>query len=326
MAGKGCFGAALMDEPKLVNELTRSLYEGSEGRLPVTVKCRIGTDSDQPFTKKGYAEMDAEKEYSKLCHFIETVASNGVVKSFDVHARIAVLQKSFSPADNRKVPPLKYDVVQRLVRDYPELSFSINGGIETIDQAKSLLQSTPGLGGIMIGRAWAADPWRFSMADQLLFGDDGPPVARNRLEVLKAYGRHADTEETLWDPVKIRRFIVKAITPLFAGEPNAKRYRVRLDELAGIPKKLQKEGKCLSTQPPISELIINTALECLSEETLLRTPEESFERFLWQEQKEFGSTNAGHAQVAEWQTERKLAEATAADDDAPSYSKTLKGL
>ena len=132
------------------------------------------------------------------------------------------------------------------------------------------------------------------------------------MEVLKAYGRHADQEEALWDPVKIRRFIVKAVTPLFAGEPNAKRYRIRLDQLASIPKNLDKRNKSLDSQPSISELIVNTALECLSEETLLRTPEESYERFLLQQ--------SGKEQVTEWQAQRKATEA--AGDS--SYMNTLK--
>ena len=324
VAGKGCFGAALMDDPSLVRDVTKGIYDGCEGQLPITVKCRIGTDTDQPFTKQGYAQMDPEEEYRKLCNFIETVASNGVVKSFDIHARIAVLTKSFSPADNRKIPPLKYEVIQRLVQDYPEFSFVLNGGIETIAQTQSLLEQSPGLKGVMIGRAWAADPWRFAMADQLLYKEPGPPVAKNRLEVLKEYGRHADLEETLWDPVKIRRFIVKAVVPLFAGEPNSKKYRVTLDELANIPKKLQKEGKSLESQPPISELIVNTAMDCLSEEVLLRTPEESYERFLWQEQKE--SNIAGRSQVSEWQTERKRADAAkeTGEEEMTDASKSLQ--
>lgn len=72
VAGKGCFGAALMDDPKLVSELTQALHDGSEGTLPITVKCRIGTDSQEDFTRASYAEMDPEIEYKRLCNFIET--------------------------------------------------------------------------------------------------------------------------------------------------------------------------------------------------------------------------------------------------------------
>jgi tRNA-dihydrouridine synthase A len=190
---------------KLVADLTRALHEGCEGRLPVTVKCRIGTDSEYGLTKPSYEEMDPEEEYSKLCRFIETVAGDGIVSDFSVHARIAVLGKSFSPADNRKIPPLKYDVVRRLVKDFPQLTFTLNGGINSLPQALSEFDDCPDMKGIMIGRAWAADPWSFAMTDEVLYG--AKPVAENRLQVLQAFGKHADREESVWDPVKIRVFL-----------------------------------------------------------------------------------------------------------------------
>ena len=135
---------------------------------------------------------------------------------------------------------------------------------------------------------------------------------KNRLQILEDYGRHADAEEQASDPVRIRRFIVKAVTPLFTGEPKAKRYRVALDKIAGIPKKLFSEGKNLDDQPPLSELIMNAAMEHLSEETLLRTPQESYDRLQWEEQKRRARDSSGHApSVSEWQSMRKEAEANA---------------
>lgn len=310
VAGKGCFGAALMDDPKLVAELTKALYEGCEEKLPITVKCRIGTDSQEAFTRTSYAEMDPEIEYKRLCNFIETVASNGIVTDFSVHARIAVLQKSFSPADNRKVPPLKYDVVRRLVQDYPEFTFTLNGGVESIYQAQREFEECEGLTGIMIGRSWAADPWSFAMADKLLYNT--PYAPKNRLEVLTEYCKHADAEEKAGDPKNIRRFIVKAITPLFTGEPNAKRYRIALDAIAGIPKKLKAEGKSMEGQPPISELIMNIAHENLSEEVLLRSPEESYERKVFEEKKRLIGVSSSDRSIAvsQWQNDRKEGESS----------------
>ena len=314
VAGKGCFGAALMEDGKLVGELTQALHNGCNGALPITVKCRIGTDMKSPFSKLGYAAIDEEEEYSNLCRFIESVASKGIVTDFSVHARLAVLTKSFSPADNRKVPPLKYNLVRRLVNDYPELTFSLNGGLESIAQAQEEFDASPGLKGVMIGRSWAADPWSFAMADKLLYGEM-TSAATNRLQVLQEYGKHADAEEEVGDPVKIRRFLIKAITPLFAGEVNGKRYRIALDEIAGLPKKLHLQGKSLVGYPPLSELIMNAAMETLSEEALLRSPEESYERLLEQ-----GETNRDgrSANVAEWQELRK--------QQGPSqYEHTLSG-
>ena len=325
VAGKGCFGAALMEEPTLIAELTKALHEGSDGTMPITVKCRIGTDVDQPFTKMGYAaaDMDSDdKEYRKLCHFIETVASNGIVTDFSVHARIAVLQKSFSPADNRKIPPLRYEVVRRLVQDFPDLTFSLNGGIDTISQAQAEFDACPGLAGVMIGRSWAADPWSFAMADQLLYpatsGSTSSPN-NNRLKILQAYGEHADWEEANGDPLKIRRFLTKAVSSLFTGEPNAKRYRIALDEIATLPKKLDAQGKTLEGYPPLSELILNAAYEHLSQEVLLRSPEESYDRKVALEKKN-NDNNSNPGQwseaVAEWQRQRKQE----ADESAASAS------
>lgn len=283
VAGKGCFGAALMDEPSLVAELTSAIHHGVGGRLPVTVKCRIGTDSHETYNKDAYANMDPEVEYGRLCQFIETVAKGGIVTDFQVHARIAVLSKSFSPADNRKVPPLKYDLVRRLVNDYPEFTFSLNGGIKSITEALAEFEQSPRLAGVMVGRAWASSPWDFAMADRLLYGDESTPL--NRLQILEAYGKHADYEESIGDPVKIRRFIVKAVTPLFAGEPRAKRYRIALDEVGGSAKEMHLKGINPKSGPPLSELIMDVATKYLSEETLLRTPEESYERLLYEESK-----------------------------------------
>ena len=304
VAGKGCFGAALMDDPQLVADLTAALHEGCEGRLPITVKCRIGTDSKQAFRSSDYASIDEAEEYANLCRFIETVASNGIVTDFSVHARIAVLQRSFSPADNRKVPPLKYHYIRRLVSDYPHCTFSLNGGIESLDQAKQELAESPGLKGIMIGRSWAADPWGFAMTDRLLYGEDcGPP---HRLAVLEAFGKHADDEEIRNDPVKIRRFIIKAVTPLFAGEANSKRYRIALDEIARQPKQLHLNGKDVGKdQPPLSEQILNAAMTHLSEETLYRSPEESYDRLVYERSKEESGRSTA---IVEWQNTRKAAQ------------------
>jgi tRNA-dihydrouridine synthase A len=302
VAGKGCFGAALMDEPALVAELTHAMYEGAQRQLPVTVKCRIGTDVHEPFHRLTYGQND-EREYERLCRFIETVSANGIVTNFVVHARIAVIRKSFSPADNRSVPPLKYEVVRRLVQEFPHLTFSLNGGITTLAKVREELAATPRLNGVMVGRAWAADPWSFAMADYFLYNDDPPDPKKNRWQILAAYSRYADAEEERGDPTNIRRFITKAISPLFTGEKNAKRFRIALDDISRIPKTLKSQGKSLQGQPPLSELIMNAASQHLSEETLLRTPEESYER-VHRTQKST-SVSGRSASIDEWQEIRK---------------------
>lgn len=310
VAGKGCFGAALMDNPQLVATLVQSMHDGCQGRLPITVKCRIGTDSNHVFYKDAYTNIDEKEEYARLCNFIETVASTGVVTDFTVHARIAVLSRSFSPADNRTIPPLKYKYIRQLVRDYPDLTFSLNGGIENIFQVQEQLEACPGLNGVMVGRGLAADPWSFAMADDLIFNrkchentNDGA-VLSNRLEVLKAYGKHADEEEARGEPSRVRRLLVKAITPLFAGERNGKKYRIALDKVVA----LSRTGTNVEGQTPISELIINCAMDNLSEEALLRSRQDSYElaKATHQETKARDSaTQSRSVVVAEWQELRK---------------------
>jgi tRNA-dihydrouridine synthase A len=280
-----------MSDPGLVAKLASALFEGGNGQFPVSIKCRIGTDdlfssSDSRTTSRsGSHRYDyGEDEYRKLCHFIETVASDGIVRDFTIHARIAVLGKSFSPADNRKIPPLQYGIVRRLARDYPTLRFTLNGGVGTLGEVQDHLEECPELAGVMVGRAWTADPWNFAMADSILYEDHGSDGDKNRWQILQEFAQYADHEESIWDPVKIRRFLVRAVSPLFAGEPNAKKYRIALDEIAGRPKILQAKGRSASSDPPVSSLILNAAQRHLSEETLLRTARESYERRVWLEQ------------------------------------------
>jgi len=297
VAGKGCFGAALMDDATLVKNVVKSMSEGCNNALPITVKCRIGTDTGFQYSKQNYYEQSDEEEYSKLCQFIETVASSDVVTDFQIHARIAVLSKKFSPADNRKVPELKYHYIRKLVEDYPELSFSLNGGIDSLMSVKRELHECKGLKGVMVGRAFAANPWTFAMADHVLNNDNSPiqlvsNKPKNRLELLKAYCQHADMEEEIWGAIKVRRFIVKAISTLFTGEHNSKFYKIALNDIAGLPKKLSLEGKSMEGQPPLSESIMNAALEHLSEEVLLMSPEESLNNLIFEEERQNNARNS----------------------------------
>jgi tRNA-dihydrouridine synthase A len=334
VAGKGCFGAALMDDPDLVRDLVRAMHDGADGQLPVSVKCRIGTDS--PFDKSSgtLRYTYGGDEYQRLCRFIETVAQDGIVTDFGVHARIAVLGKAFSPADNRKIPPLRYDVVHRLVRDYPTLRFTINGGFNSIEHVQNQMEECPNVAGVMVGRAWAADPWSFAMADAILYDDDQQPHGRssdrNRWNILQQFGAYADHEEQIWGSTRIRRFLLRAVSSLFAGEPNAKKYRIALDEIASQTKRMhqqQQQHQSHRMDPLLSELLLEVAQKHLSQETLLRTPRESYEMRLWQDRKDRDTTGVVRTSssisgttlsnnIAEWQLERKSGES--------SYNQTLQ--
>jgi tRNA-dihydrouridine synthase A len=120
VSGKKCFGAALMNDASHVTKLVRVMREGSEGELPISIKCRIGIhdESTAPFSRETYDKLSDEQEYSKLQSFIETIASDGIVDTFIIHARIAVLGGDLSAADNRRIPPLN-----------PDLNFVLKGCI-----------------------------------------------------------------------------------------------------------------------------------------------------------------------------------------------------
>ena len=311
VAGKGCFGAALMQDPILVRQLTSALHDGSMGTIPISVKCRIGTDEGYTFNQKDYlSTINEEREYQSLKQFVEIVASDGIVTDFQIHARIAVLNKNYSPTDNRKVPPLRYEHVRRLAREFPELNISLNGGVETLTGVRTQLELCQSLDGVMVGRGFVANPWSFAMADEVLYSDaskekDQFRRLKHRMELLEQYGIHADYEEGQYEPTKIRRFITKAITQLFAGEHNGKRFRVALDDI----NRMSQKTEVGQNQPSISELILNAATSHLSEEVLYRSPRESYEKMIFEQaaRKQLFVTGVSDSVslVQEWQSTRK---------------------
>ncbi len=146
----GKFGACLMAEPQLVAECVAAMR--AVANIPITVKSRIGID-----------ERDS---YEELTHFIETVSQTGC-ETFIVHARKAWL-KGLSPKENREVPPLRYDVVFNLKKDFPLLEIVINGGITSLEQSLELLQSVDG---VMLGREVYQNPYLLAFVDNILFGE-----------------------------------------------------------------------------------------------------------------------------------------------------------
>lgn len=153
VAGAGCFGAALMLEPILVGEIASEIISATG--LPTTVKCRIGVnDTDS---------------YESLVHFIRTVHEMSGMNHFIVHARKAILNASFSPADNRKIPPLIYPVVYALCKDFPQLQFTVNGGITDFDSIQEHYDN--GVSGVMVGRAVVEDPFYWRRVDSELYGE-----------------------------------------------------------------------------------------------------------------------------------------------------------
>jgi len=149
----GAFGACLMRTPALVADCITAMRESCT--LPITVKCRIGVDDQDP--------------ESDLQIFAEAIAAAGC-RTLIVHARKALLA-GLSPKANREIPPLNHPRVHRLKRDFPHLQIILNGGITTLPQAQTHL---PHLDGIMMGRAAYQNPWQLTQVDQNLF--PAPPL------------------------------------------------------------------------------------------------------------------------------------------------------
>lgn len=189
-----------MLDPERVRDICDSILRnvGPDTNAPeITVKCRIGVDDHD--------------SYEELHHFIMTVASCGV-KHFIVHARKCLL-KGLSTHENRTVPPLKYDFVYRLKTDFPELYFTLNGGVASIQQAKLLLDDT-NIDGVMIGRAAYNTPWNFRDADRLIFGAERNPNLSRR-EIIAKYLDYAEELQAEWgttEPLNGHNYTMRTTT------------------------------------------------------------------------------------------------------------------
>lgn len=199
-------GACLMTEPERVAECVHSMREAVS--IPVTVKHRIGVD-----------EMDAEAD---LTRFVATVAEGGC-RTFIVHARKAWLQ-GLSPKENRNVPPLDHDRVRRLKAEFPHLEIILNGGIESLGQAETLLGDCDG---VMLGRAAYTNPYLLAEVDQRLFGTERP--APTREQVLSAFADYAGTQLARGVSLK---YMTRHILGLYQGCPGGRQFRRVISERA----------------------------------------------------------------------------------------------
>ncbi|MSQ58195.1 MAG: tRNA dihydrouridine(20/20a) synthase DusA [Betaproteobacteria bacterium] len=196
---RGAFGACLMAEPTLVADCVKAMCDSVS--VPVSVKHRLG--------------IDHIEAYEFVRDFVGTVAAAGC-RTFIVHARNAVL-KGLSPKDNRSVPPLKYDYVYRLKREFPELEIVINGGLDTLASAQ---QHLAGVDGVMLGRAAYHHSFLLARLDSLLFPSSAKLPTRD--EVLENMLSYADEERALGTPL---RAITRHLLGLYHGQPGARNIR-----------------------------------------------------------------------------------------------------
>ena len=201
----GTFGAVLMKEPGLVAECCAAMIEATD--VEVTVKCRIGVDDQDPG--------------AVLPDFLSRVSAAGVSR-FAVHARKAWL-KGLSPKENREVPPLEYDLVRQVRGMFPGLHLSINGGIETLDEAVAFLDQ--GFDGVMLGRAAYHRPADIlCAADRRVYGAATDTTPEAAVEAMLPY-----IEEHLVAGGRLHQ-VTRHMLGLFAGRPGARHWRRRLSE------------------------------------------------------------------------------------------------
>lgn len=200
----GRFGACLMADPKLVAECVAAMKQAV--KIPVTVKCRIGID-----------DQDPEVALDTLSRAVIAAGSDALV----VHARKAWLN-GLSPKENRDIPPLDYDRVYRLKAALPDVPVIINGGIATIAAAKQHLAHVDGT---MLGRAAYHEPWRLLSVDPELFGEPAPHTTMH--EAIEAMMPYIERELAAGTRLhSITRHLVGA----FHGVPGARAFRRYLAE------------------------------------------------------------------------------------------------
>jgi len=200
----GRFGACLMREPEVVAECVAAMRQAVS--IPVTVKCRIGVDDQDP--------------EQSLRILIDACAEAGVTV-FAVHARKAWLE-GLSPKENRDVPPLDYPLVYRVKRERPDLTILVNGGIETLEQAEEHLRHVDG---VMLGRAAYQNPVLLAQVDARFFG--GAPVDVDA--AVEAYADHV--ERQLAQGARLHP-LIKPMLGLYNGRPGARLFRRHLSEHA----------------------------------------------------------------------------------------------
>ena len=206
----GCFGAVLMEQPALVARCVAEMRRAVD--VDVTVKCRIGVDDQDP--------EEVLPEF--LAHLVGAGCERVII-----HARKAWLQ-GLSPKENREIPPLDYDLVQRMKGLFPNLHISVNGGITSLDQALGFLDA--GLDGVMIGRAAYHDPASvLSAADPVIFGVGQATSPEEAVQRMIPYiDAHLDKGGKLAQ-------VTRHMLGLFTGRPGARTWRRILSEGAHRP-------------------------------------------------------------------------------------------
>ena len=202
-------GACLMGHADLVRDCLLAMTEACH--LPVTVKHRIG--------------IDDQDSYAFLCDFLGTVMESGC-RTFIVHARKAHLQ-GLSPKENREIPPLQYDKVYALKKDFPDCEIIINGGIKTMEECLGHLKQVDG---VMLGREAYQNPWLLAQVDSMIYAKDSKRISRH--DVIRQLFPYVEAQLSQGQRLS---YITRHILGLFHGQAGGKRFRRYLSEHAHKP-------------------------------------------------------------------------------------------
>ncbi|KAL6569902.1 hypothetical protein OROMI_014416 [Orobanche minor] len=218
VAGKGCFGVRLMLDPKEMSNAESALMTmihimscASKMRMLFLSKWLYPASTSVIPLDKG--------------DFIYKVSSQSPTKHFIIHSRKALLN-GISPKENRSIPPLKYEYYYALVRDFPDLQFTVNGGINTIDEVNAALRE--GAHGVMVGRAAYNNPWNLlGHVDSAIYG--APTSSLTRREVLEKYQVYGDSVLGLYGPNPNVREVIKPLLNFFHSEPGNGMWKRKAD-------------------------------------------------------------------------------------------------
>ena len=219
----GSFGACLMLEPGKVADCVAEMRAAVT--IPVTVKMRVGVITATGQTARQAVSTFSEADFEALHGFVQSVRDAGCAVAI-VHARKAVLG-GLSPKDNREIPPLRYDVVQRLKHGFPQLPLIVNGGFRDVSAVKEALSWSDG---VMLGREAYHRPFVLAELHHALYPNSPPTPSRE--ELLDRMARYAERSLARGDRLSA---IARHMLGLYGGEPGAREYRRALSEGSRAP-------------------------------------------------------------------------------------------
>lgn len=231
VAGHGGFGAALMKHPDTVRDAISRMARSLNGKAKLSIKCRLGVDD---YDSKEFLES-----------FIRIVSSTGDINRFVIHARKAWL-KGVNPAANRKIPPLDYNRVYDIARKFPHLTFSLNGGIGSLDDIDEVL-AKGAVEGVMIGRAAVQNASFLAHVDPKYYGVPPPESSLSlRHLILHWYCIYLDVHFP--EPLTKSLFtVIKPAADMFRNKYGGLHIRQRLNDVIRAEGHWQPPAELLRT-------------------------------------------------------------------------------